>query len=261
MIWEKIFNSWWFNISHTWNSIWWLILNSNKYILTNFSDVTKSELNMYKKLKKAGYNFNDYSLLNKNIEIWLVIKWKNSEELRKNIDELRKILFSWPQILKINYLWEYRFIEVVCENNDLFFEHYNNHWLKTNIRFVSLLPYWSSWILERESFILNQNYFEKNILNKWSAESEAKIFIYPTVNNWCDEVFFKINDFEIHFNINWTDKIEIDTRKFLIKVWETEKEWRWIFWNLKPLENKIIFWKKNWNLSFNLDILYEKNYV
>lgn len=260
MIWEKIFN-WWFLISDDWNSIWWLILNSKKYRMTSFSDVTKSELNMYRKLKKAGYNFNDYSLLNKNIEIWLTVKWKNEEDLRKNLDELRKILFSWPTLLKIKYLWEYRFLDVVCENNDLTFEHYNTYFIKTTIRFTSLLPYWSSWILERENFSNLQNYFEKNILNKWSAESEAKVYIYPTYNNWCSEVFLKINDFEIIFSVSWTERIEIDTKNFLIKVWNTGKEWKGQFNNLKVWENKIIFWVKNGELHFNLDILYEKNYV
>lgn len=260
MIWEKIFN-WWFEISDDWNSIWWIILNSEKYRISSFSDITKSEINMYRKLKKAGYNFSDYSLLNKNIELWLTIKWRNEEDLRKNLNELRNILFSGVQTLKIKYLGEYRFLDVLCEGNDLIFEHYNIYWIKTSVRLVSLLPYWSSGILQRESFSNLQNIFEKNIENKGTAESEAKIYIFPSLNNWTSEVFLKINDFEIIFETNWTERIEIDTKNFLVKVWNTEKEWKWQFNNLKPWENKIIFWKKNWNFYFNLDILYEKNYV
>lgn len=260
MIWEKIFN-WWFEISDNWNSIWWIILNSEKYRITSFSDITKSEINIYRKLKKAGYNFNNYSLLNKNIEIWLTIKWKNEEDLRENLNDLRNILFSWVQTLKIKYLGEYRFLDVLCESNDLNFEYYNIYWVKTSIRLVSLLPYWSSGILQRESFSNLQNIFEKNIENKGTAESEVKIYIYPTYNEWTSEISLKINEKELIFSISWTERIEIDTKNLIIKNWNSQREWRWEFSNLKTWENNIILERISWNFHFNLDILYEKNYV
>lgn len=260
MIWEKIFNGG-FEITDNWNSIWWFLLNSKNFKIVNFYDITKNEINIYKKIKKDGFNFLDYNNLNKNIEIWIIVKWKNPNDLREKLNNLRKILFSWVQTLKIKYLWEYRFLDVICENNDLNFEHYNNYFLKINLKFVSLLPYWSSWILQRESFLENQNIFTKNILNEGTAESEMKIFIYPILNNWCSKVSLKINKKELFFEIDWTLKIEIDTKNFTVKIWDKEVEWNWEFENLRIWENEIIFKRKNWELSFNLDILYEKNYV
>lgn len=260
MIWEKIFNGW-FVISDDWNSIWWLILNSERFMIESFNDITNTDINLYKKVKQNWNELLENWNTNKNIEINLVIKWKNSDDLRKNINELRKVLFNWIQLLKINYLWEYRFLDVLCESNNLNFEHYNTHWLKTTIRFVSLLPYWSSGILERKTINWINNHFSDLIENIGTAESELKVYINPTHNNWCSELSLKIEDKELFFRPNWNEKIEIDTKNLIVKVWNSQVEWWGEFNKFKSGKNNFTLKRNNWEFNFNLDILFEKNYV
>lgn len=242
-------------------SINWLDIASWNIKATNISDNAEAQLSAYDIPQNNGRGFLSYFNRWRNITMTVYVKWEDKQDLIKNIDLLRKNCFKEQSILDWKIDGEIRRIKVNCTSFPQTFNHYNIDWIKLEIWFTCLDPFWYKIDNQSTSIFWKTETFREEITNEGTAESEVTAyFIFGATDT--TELKMKVWDEEIIINesLNDNDIVKIDGENKEVLINEVSVDYDGIFPQMKQWTNFFDF-TINWTFIVDVIILNKKNFV
>ncbi len=228
---------------------------------TNITDSAESQLSAYDIPQNNGRGFLSFFNRWRNITMTVYVKGVDKADLIKNIDLLRKNCYKSESILDWKIDGEIRRIKVNCTNFPQTFNHYNVDWIKMEIWFTCLEPFWYKIDNQSTSIFWKTSSFREEITNEWTAQSEVNAyFIFGTTDT--NELKMKVGDQEIIINETLSDNdiVKVDGENKEVLINEVSVDYSWIFPELKQWTNFFDF-TINWTFTVDVIILNKKNFV
>lgn len=229
--------------------------------VTNISDSAESQLSAFDNPQTNGRGFLSFFNRWRNLSMTVYIKWTDRQNLIENIDLLRKNCYT-PQVnLDWKIDWEIRRIKVNCTSFPETFNHYTVDWIKLDVWFTTLEPFWYK--IDNQSTSINWQTadFREEITNQWTAVSQIVAYIIFQ-NSDTTELKMKVGDQEIILDETFSDNdiIKIDGEHKQVLLNNVLIDYSWIFPELKQWTN---FFDFTINGTFTADVLIlnKKNFI
>lgn len=197
----------------------------------------------------------------RQIKMTVYIKWANQTEFIANLDAFRKACFTPNAVLDWKKDWIIRRIKVNCTANPQIFNHYNLDFLRMEVSFESLEPFWYRLDSQSTSIFAQTASFQEEITSIWTAQSDVVSYILFWNTN-STQVKMKIWEYEIIINHTFAnnDILKIDWEWKRVYVNDTVVDYSWIFPFMSPWTNFFTF-TMNGTFTCDVLILNKKNYV
>jgi len=235
----------------------------NQYIcVSNISDNVNVDISSFDRPQINGRWFLSNFKRWRNITLSVTIKWTSKTDMEERLDNLRKEIYKEESILSWKRAdWEYRKIKVNCTNSPEIFNHYNITFLKTDITFESLEPFWYKDSYQSRNITSKTSNFSEEITNEWKAVSDLKIYIIFNTAS-VTETKVKVNNEEIIINQSITtgDILLIDWEEKIVSLNGTEIDYSWLFPSMWTSSNFFTY-TITWTFDLDTIILNRKNYV
>lgn len=247
-------------------SQWILTLNgldisSGSIKATNIQDNAIANVNSYDIPQNHGKGFLSYFKRGRAITMTIYIKWSSVSDFISNLDAFRKACFTENAFLDWKRDWVVRRIKVNCTSNPQVFNHYNIDFLKVQVSFEALEPFWYEIGYQSTSITDQTASFVEEISTLGTAQSDVQAYVLFETSN-STEVKMKISENEITVNHNFSDGdvLHIDGENKRVYVWETSVDYSGIFPFMWTGSN---FFDFTINGTFNCDVLIlnKKSYV
>lgn len=199
--------------------IWTIWLLNSIYNLSSLNDSVATELNDFPIPQNNGRGFLSYFKRWRRINLQITIKWNSKQDLIKNIDDLRQECFKSQNTL----FYKWRKIKVNCVDFPENYNHYNITFLKANIWFDALEPFWYEQTNQSTSIDVRTSSFIEEISNQWTDITQP--IIYLIIESW---------------NITNTE-IQVWENNLIIDEWLTE-------WDVLVVNSEELRVELNWNL-------------
>lgn len=241
---------------------WFSISNEN--IKTFFFD-DNAQVN----LSASSRPQSDWSIFLSNfkewrqIRLWVYIKWSDKSDFQSKLDELRKNIFKKNIFLDVKTDGAIRRIKVNCISSPKTLQHYNITFLRVEITFQALEPYW--YLLQNQSTAIDNvtETFQEEITPIWTAPSDISAYIIFASASWTNQVKMKVwdeNELIIDHSFSENDILRIDWENSKVFVNEIEVNYSGIFPIMEVWTNFFTF-TINWTFTANVLILNKINYV
>lgn len=260
---EVAVNSWslpW--IAVQWDlTINWVDLCTENIKATNIFDNANINLNAYDNPQSNWRGFLSNFKRWRTIAMTVYIKWATVSEFVSNLDLFRKICFTKNINLDWKRDWVIRRIVVNCTSDPQNFNHYNITFLKMDVTFESLEPFWYKLQNQTTSIFWQTASFQEEVTNKWTAESELVTYI---LFNSTDSTEIKMDIWENEIVVNWTfeawDIIQINWITKRVYLNWISVDYSWIFPFMQSWSN-LIWFNIDWTFNCDIIILNRQNYV
>lgn len=239
----------------------WLDIASADIKATNISDTTAVNLSAYDIPQNHGRGFLSYFKRWRTIAMTVYVKWDSESDFISNLDTFRKACYTPEAKLDWKRDGVIRRIKVNCTSNPQVFQHYNNTFLKLEVTFESLEPFWYK--LDKQSTTISSKTasFQEEITNEGNAQADVVAYVLFWSTN-TTQVKMKINDYEITVDHTFSnnDVLKIDGENKRVYVNETSIDYSGIFPFMGNASNFFTF-TINWTFTADVLILNKKNYV
>lgn len=242
-------------------SINWFDLANANVKATNISDNAIANVSSYDIPQNHWKGFLSYFKRGRTISMTVYIKWDSVSDFQERLDAFRKACFTKNAFLDWKRDDVVRRIKVNCTSNPQSFDHYNIDFLRVQVTFVALEPFWYKLDNQSTSIFNQSSSFQEEITNIWTAQSNVVAYVLFWTTN-TTQVKMKIWDDEITIDHSFSnnDILKIDWEKKRVIVWTTEIDYSWIFPFMIAWTN---FFEFTINGTFTCDVLIlnKKNYV
>lgn len=228
---------------------------------TNIQDNAITNLSSYNIPQNHWRGFLSYFKRWRTISMTVYIKWSNESDFISNLDIFRKACFTENAVLDWKRDGVIRRIKVNCSSNPQSFQHYNIDFLRVDVTFESLDPFWYKLDNQSTNISAQTSSFQEEITAIWTAQSEVVSYLLFAATD-TTQVKLKIWDDEIIVDHTFVDNdiLKIDGENKRIFVNETEIDYSWIFPFMVAWTNFFTF-TINWTFTCDALILNKKNYV
>lgn len=229
---------------------------------TNIQDDAIANLSSYDIPQDHWRGFLSYFKRWRSISMTVYIKWSDASAFQTNLDNFRKSCFTKNAILDWKRDGVIRRIKVNCTSNPQIFQHYNIDFLKVQVAFECLEPFWYELNNQSTSVFSQTASFQEEITAAWTAQSDVVAYILFWSLSWTNQVKMKIGEYEVQVDHSFSsnDILKIDWENKRVYVNDTEIDYSWIFPFMIAGTNFFTF---TINGTFTCDalILNKKNYV
>lgn len=239
----------------------WLDIATWNIKATNIQDNAIANLSSYNIPQNHWRGFLSYFKRGRTITMTVYIRWDNASDFQTNLDAFRKACFTENAVLDWKRDGEIRRIKVNCSSNPQNFQHYNIDFLRVDVTFESLEPFWYKLDNQSTNIFAKTASFQEEITAIWTAQSDVVSYILFWTTN-TTQVKLKIGDDEIIVDHSFSnnDILKIDWENKRVFVNDVEVDYFWIF---PFMTSWINFFNFTINGTFVCDVLVlnKKNYV
>lgn len=228
---------------------------------TNIQDDAIANLSSYDIPQDHWRGFLSYFKRWRSISMMVYIKWSDASAFQTNLDNFRKSCFTKNAILDWKRDGVIRRIKVNCTSNPQIFQHYNIDFLKVQVAFECLEPFWYELNNQSTSIFWATASFLEEITNQWTAQSNVVAYVMFWSTN-STEVKMKIWDDEITISQSFSnnDILKIDGENKIVTLNDSQIDYSWIF-PFMSVWNNVFNFTINWTFSCDVLILNKINYV
>jgi hypothetical protein len=243
----------------------WFWLQNEHFITTKVNVWNMPNINLltFTNPKSDWWWLLDRFYKERTIKIEWHILWESLEDTQNKIDSLKKALSSKQWYLDFKVWNVYRRILCTLTNSDIINrESYDIEHATYSLSFKAEKPFrsekqWRSELFEDVSDEINEW-----IYNEWSEYSLPIINILVNSATNCNQVEIEIWDDKITINHSLTawDILDINTDEKTVLLNTNSIDFSWKFPKLQAWWN-VLTVKSNWTYSFDVSVLFPKNFL
>lgn len=240
--------------------IWALWLKNNNFNVFALSDNIDTELNKFPIPQNNGRGFLSYFKRWRNIGLSLTVKWATQNEFIANMDRLRAECFK-PENTLYYKKDKRRQIKVTCTSFPKNYEHFNITFMKVDINFEALEPFWYEDTKQSTSIPTRTASYIEEITNQGTDVSQP--IIYLVMESWsitATELEVWENTLIINNTLISWDVLIINSEDLTITLNWVLIDYDWTFPEMKKGANFFNF-TFVWTFEIKTLILNKINYV
>lgn len=154
----------------------------------------------------------DYKYRQRSVRVEGTIVKDNAQEVRKEVDEMKKFLWEPWKVLQVVFDWVPRRATAYMNNIEFSQEHFNTYWTKFTIEFIVIDPFWRNVGTITNTFSDITATFNENEVNRWWVLTDVVMTLTFTSATSVNELSVTMWDgwIEINTAISANDIVRID---------------------------------------------------